>query len=363
MILMALDHTRDFVHRGAMLFSPTDLTKTTPILFFTRWVTHFCMPVFMLTAGMGIFLWWRRGHSKGELSGFLWTRGLWLAFLEVTVMRLAYNFNFSPRFLWLLLVLWIFGICMLGMAVLARLPLKLLALLSVAMIVGPRLRAPGWIGNIVFQPGVFVMSGINVLMSYPLIPWIGVMAGGFCLGQVFLLAPELRRRILLRTGLGMMAAFIVIRALNVYGDPSPRASGLLSFLNCSKYPPSLDFLLMTLGPALFVLAYLEHWRFKPGNPLIVFGRVPLFYFVLHFYLIHLVTVILAWARYGRATLAFMFNPIPTMGGPRDIFPPDFGYSLWVAYLVWIVVVATLYPACRWFSHIKATRREWWLSYL
>jgi uncharacterized membrane protein len=377
MIIMALDHVRDFFHVGAA-FSPTDLTRTTPILFFTRWITHFCLPVFVFAAGMGVFLFGQRNHTKGQLSRFLWTRGVWFIVLELTVMQVAYNFNFSFRYIILLLILWIFGMCMIAMAALVHLPVRWLAALSVVVILfhncldgigASQFGSAAWVWNLLHQPGVFMVAGKPVLVTYPLLPWIGVMTGGYCFGQVFLMEPAKRRQIMLRAGLALMIAFVVIRAVNLYGDPGPWAhqtSGVftvLSFLNCTKYPGSLDFLLMTLGPSLLLLAYLDRRTFKAGNPLIVFGRVPMFYFILHFYLIHALVALAAWLRYGRSASAFIFNLLPSMGGPAQLFPANFGYPLWVVYAVWILTVVLLYPLCRWFARVKATRSDWWLSYL
>ncbi|MGZ7091233.1 MAG: DUF1624 domain-containing protein [Candidatus Angelobacter sp.] len=377
MVIMALDHIRDFFHVGAMSFSPTDLSRTTAVLFFTRWITHFCLPVFMFAAGMGVFL-FGRSHAKGEISRFLWTRGLWFIVLELTVMQLAYNFNFALRYLILLLILWIFGICMIAMAALIHLPIRWLAVLSVAVMVlhncldgirAAQFGSAAWVWNLLHQPGVLSVAGKMVLVSYTFVPWIAVMAAGFCFGKVFQLEPAARRQIMLRLGLALTIAFIVVRAVNSYGDPAPWAhqkSGVftaLSFLNCTKYPGSLDFLLMTLGPALLVLAWFDRRTFKPANPLVVLGRVPMFYFILHFYLIHALTVLAAWLRYGSSVGRFMFNPLPSMGGPEKLFPPNFGYSLWTVYAVWLLVVVLLYPLCRWFANVKATRRDWWLSYL
>jgi uncharacterized membrane protein len=378
MVIMALDHVRDFIHRGAMNFSPTDLTRTTPLLFFTRWITHFCAPVFMFTAGMGAYLWWKRNRTKGQLSQFLVTRGLWLVVLELTVMRLAYNFNFSLRYPILLLVLWVLGVCMIGLAGLVALPIRLLAWLSIAVIAlhncldgvqATRFGPAAGLWNLIHQVGAFQIGGISVVVGYPIIPWIAVMAAGFCFGQVFEMPAAVRRRILFRTGAICVVAFIVIRFLNGYGDPAPWSTQktaigtLLSFLNCTKYPPSLDFLLMTLGPALLLLGVLDQLPLKATNWFVVFGRVPLFYFIAHFYAAHAVGILLALLRYGRASFPFLFQPMPSMGGARQLFPADFGYDLWVAYAVWALIVVCLYPACRWFAKVKATRRTWWLSYL
>lgn len=377
MVIMALDHVRDFFHADVMVFSPTDLSRTTTILFFTRWITHYCLPVFMFAAGMGVYL-YGRSRTRGELSRFLWTRGLWFIALELTVMRFAYNFNFSLRFLLLLLILWIFGICMIAMAAFIYVPMRWLAALSVAVIVlhncldGIRAQHFGsaaWAWNLLHQPGVIPVAGKPALVTYTFLPWIAVMAAGFCFGRVFEQEPTERRSVMLRLGLAMTILFIALRALNHYGDPAPwtpQKSALftaLSFLNCTKYPGSLDFLLMTLGPALLVLAWFDRLAFKPANPLVVFGRVPMFYFILHFYLIHVLAVLAAWLRYGSSAAGFIFNPLPSMGGPRALFPANFGYSLWTAYGVWLLVLVLLYPVCRWFAGVKSRRRDWWLSYL
>lgn len=195
------------------------------------------------------------------------------------------------------------------------------------------------------------------------------MAVGFCFGRVLTLDPQARRSITLKLGLAMASGFVVIRALNFYGDPAPWAHQksalftVLSFVNCTKYPASLDFLLMTLGPGLLVLAYLDGHPLKRTNPLVVFGRVPFFYFIVHFYVIHSVLVLIAWVWYGRAAFGFMFNPVPSMGGPKQLFSANFGWSLAFVYAVWIVVVVLLYPLCKRFAEIKSTRRDWWLSYV
>jgi uncharacterized membrane protein len=378
MVLMALDHVRDFIHRGAMSGSPTDLATTTPALFLTRWVTHICAPTFMFTAGLGAFLWWQRGRTRGELSAYLLTRGLWLIVLEVTVMRLAYDFDLAQQYPVLLLVLWALGACMVGLAILVWVPARMLAITTLAVIalhnladsVDPApLGAASWMWNLLHQPGAFGVAGATVIVGYPLVPWIAVMALGFCSGWIYQMDRQPRRRVLGLTGAAFVLGFVILRAVNAYGDPVPwapqgsSAFTVLSFLNTTKYPPSLAFLLMTLGPALLLLAWLDRPTLTSSSPLVVFGRVPLFYFVVHFYAAHAAAAILALIRYGRSALVFIFHPVPSMGGPRDLFPPDFGYELWVAYAVWAGLVLALYPVCRWFARVKARPREWWLSYL
>lgn len=379
MVVMTLDHVRDFFHRDAMLFSATDLTKTTPVLFFTRWITHFCLPVFMFCAGMGTFLWQQRGgRTRGELSRFLLTRGLWFVALELTVMQFAYDFNVSSTNLVLLLILYIFGVCMIALAALIHLPFRLLAVVSLAIIAlhncldgiaGARFGAEAWAWDLLHQPGVFQCAGRLVLVTYTLLPWVGVMAAGFCFGKLYTLDSATRRRIMLRIGLAATLAFFALRIVDRYGDPAPWSTQtsavftILSFLNCTKYPGSLDFLLMTLGPAILLLAWFDGRSAWAANPLAVFGRVPMFYFILHFYLIHALLALFSLVRYGGAAFGFIFNPLPSFGGPSQLFPPNFGYSLWTVYAVWLVVVAALYPLCRWFANVKARRRDWWLSYL
>jgi uncharacterized membrane protein len=255
---------------------------------------------------------------------------------------------------------------MIGMAALVAVPTRLLALLSIAVIALHQLIRPV---SVIHQVGAFQLAGVTIVVGYPLIPWIAVMAAGFCAGRLFQMQAITRRRILFTIGIACVLEFVVIRMINGYGDPTPwstqktAVATVLSFLNCTKYPPSLAYLLMTLGPALLLLAFFDRAPLKATNPLVVFGRVPLFYFVAHFYAAHAAEAVLAWLRYGRASLAFLFQPIPSMGGSPQLFPPDFGYDLWVVYAVWAFIVAGLYPACKWFAKLKATRRSWWLSYL
>jgi uncharacterized membrane protein len=373
MIIMALDHTREFFHIGAMSFQPEDLARTTTVLFFTRWITHICAPVFMFTAGMGAFFWLRRGRTTGELAHFLWKRGLWLFVLELTVLRFAVNFHFVNGLIFLS-ILWALGCSMIALGFLVRIPIPVLTAFSIGLIVTHNLAdsvaashfgAAAGLWNILHQPGIFRVDGVSVLAAYPLVPWIAVMALGYCFGPVMTMDPSRRRRWMVRIGLGLTLAFLAVRGINVYGDPNPwtQVPGMtvLSFLRCNKYPPSLDFLLMTLGPALLLMAWLDQFVFTKINPSIVFGRVPLFYFLVHFFLIHLLAFPFAFIRYGHA--AFLLDPAPSMGGPANLYPPGYGYPLWVVYAVWFAVVALMYPICLWYARLKERRRDWWLSYL
>lgn len=375
MVLMAIDHTRDYVHAAAMAFPPEDLTRTTAAIFFTRWITHVCAPVFMFTAGLGAWFRLERGGSVADLSRFLWTRGLWLIVLEFTVVKLGFFFNLDYSSL-ILLVLWALGMSMIVLAALVHLPYAALLAVGFGMIAlhnltdGVDARSFGafaWLWQVLHQQSLIATPGPLLIVAYPLVPWLGVMAVGFCFGRVYRLPSERRRRLLTRLGLILTAAFVVIRAANGYGDPRPWAVQdtplltLVSFLNCTKYPPSLAFLLMTLGPAIASLGWLESRRPGARNPLLVFGRVPLFYFVLHIPLIHLLAIGMTWMRYGAAP--FLFLPPPTLGTPRSVFPPDYGWSLWVVYAVTAAAVALLYPMCLWFARLRVRRREWWLGYL
>lgn len=379
MVIMLLDHTRDFTHWGAQQFDPTDLARTSPALFLTRWVTHFCAPVFVFLAGTGAFLQLSRGKTKAQLSRFLWTRGLWLILLEFTVVRFGVFFNLDYSFLGVAQVIWVLGWSMIALAGLIYLPLKVVGGLGVGMILlhnlldplqvaqwqGPASKVPDaaaklWM--VLHQQGAFPIVGSAspvVYVLYPLIPWIGVMAAGYAFGAVYDLEPGRRRQLLLRLGLCLTAAFLALRALNFYGDPSRwsvQKSGVitvLSFLNATKYPPSLLYLLMTLGPAMLALWWFERpVRNAIGRALVTFGRVPLFFYVLQWYTAHLIGIGLHLAA-GK----------PIGGSPGGAPLPNFGFGLGVTYLAWIGGTLLLYPLCRWFAAVKARRRDWWLSYL
>ena len=368
MILMALDHTRDFF--GIPGQNPTNLATATAGLFLTRWVTHFCAPVFFLLTGTGAFLSLRR-RTPAELSRFLVTRGLWLIVAEGVLLRcLAYQFNFDFR-VTMLLVLWALGWAMITLALLVRFPAWVATAFGVVLIAGHNLldsvksAHPLW--AILHQPGFVLNTPEHVVFAaYPLIPWVGVTAVGYGLGQIYRWDAERRRRFLLRLGLALTAGFFVIRGLNVYGDPSPWAAQrsslftVLSFFNVTKYPPSLSFLLMTLGPALLLLRAVD--RRVPGllRPAVVIGKVPMFYYMLHFALIHLLAVVTCWVGWGSPH--WMFES-PDLGHHPFTPPPGWGWQLPVVYLAWALVVLLMYPLCRWFAGVKARQTDAWLSYL
>ena len=363
MILMALDHVRDFFHTDAQLFQPDDLTRTTTAIFLTRWVTHFCAPVFMLTAGASAWLWQRNTTATPrELSLFLIQRGFWLVLLDVTVLRFGMDFTFQAHLV-ILNVLWALGWSMVLLAFLSRLPRPMLMAMSVAVIALHNLTDAfrgGWLWKLMHQPGPIQIGSYTVIPGYPLVPWFAVMALGFSIGPIFEYTAEARRRWLIRTGALLTAGFLFLRVVNVYGDPSPWRGTLLSFLRVSKYPPSLEFLLMTLGPALLLLAFLEYRGSNPAGPLVTFGRVPLFYFLGHFLLAHGLALLLAWGRYGQ--VGFALHPAPSMGSLPGLYPSGYGYSLGSVYLIWVGVVIAMYPLCVWCCRYKRNHAAAWLRY-
>jgi uncharacterized membrane protein len=361
MILMALDHTRDFF--GVATISPTDMAHTTAPLFFTRWITHFCAPVFFLLTGTSACL-ALRGKSKGQLSRYLFTRGLWLIFLDLVVFRcLGLQFNFDSHVI-LLEVLWALGWAMMVLALLVHLPRAALATFGLVLIAGHNLldpiRSADPLWSILHAPRFILQTPQHsILVVYPLIPWVGVTAVGYSLGVIYDWPPERRRALLFRCGVACTAAFIVLRATNTYGDPGSWTTAL-SFLNTSKYPPSLLFLLMTLGPALIVLGAVDGRTPSLLRPASIFGKVPLFYFLVHVPLIHLFAVLVCLVRYGH--VHWMFET-PSVNQFPVAFPPGWGFSLPVVYLVWACVVCSLYPLCYWFASVKQRRSSRWLSYV
>ena len=372
MILMTLDHVRDFF--GASV-NPTDPAQATVPLFFTRWVTHLCAPTFFLLTGTGAYLARQRRTTK-DLSQWLLTRGLWLIVLELTAFRcLGYQFNFDYR-VTMLLILWALGWSMITLSALVHLPLAAVTAFGIVLIATHNLFdsvpassfgtfAPLW--SMLHAPNVIVADPNHVVfVAYPLVPWIGVTAAGYGLGQVFGWAPARRRHFLLRLGAGLTAAFTILRLVNVYGDPIRWTSQqfgvrtVLSFLNTNKYPPSLLYLLMTLGPAILILWMVDTGTPRIFRPALVLGRVPLFYFLLHMPLIHLLALIVCYVRYGEVHWMFESARLDQFPMAR---PPGWGYSLPVVYMVWIGVVLALYPVCRWFGTLKQRRDDLWLTYL
>ncbi len=382
MVIMLLDHVRDFTHAAAFQFDPLDLAKTTPAIYATRWITHFCAPVFVFLAGTGAWLQQARGKPPVELSRFLLTRGAWLVFLEFTAVRVGAMIQADYRFLGFMQVIWAIGISMIVLAALVRLPWAAVLALGLAMVLGHNaldgIRVAAWTGPgspvpsltaklwmIVHQGGAFPVAGWPspvIAFFYPLLPWVGVMALGYCFGKVYGMEPGERREWLVRLGAAMVLGFLILRASNLYGDPGkwePQRNALftaLSFLNCQKYPPSLLYLLVTLGPAMFALAWFEGGtRGFLGKAFITFGRVPLFYYLLQWPFAHGFAWILH--RLAGKPTAWMREP------PFGPTPPGIGFDLWVVYTGWILGVVLLYPLCAWFAGVKARRKDWWLSYL
>jgi uncharacterized membrane protein len=374
MVIMALDHVRDFFHQGALTSNPTDLTTTSPALFFTRWITHFCAPTFVFLAGLSIYLSATRKPKK-DLTYFLISRGLWLILLEVVVVRFAFMFNmyFDITFFQ---VIWVIGASMVCMAGLIHLKSNAVLFIGLLLTFGHNaadgiqlqndqplfalwvlLRQTGFVG-ITPQNGLFV--------SYPLLPWLGIMMLGYSLGRLYQnYSSEQRRAILVRLGIGTIVLFIVLRFINIYGDPVPWSTQknplftLMSFLNCTKYPVSLLYTLMTLGPILLLLMFLDNKKFNPANPFVVFGRVPLFYFILHFYIIHVASLLFFMQKTNRSLDEIDFHFSKGFGG----ITAEGGYSLAITYVAWIILVILLYPICLWYNRYKSTHDYKWLSYL
>jgi len=379
MVIMALDHTRDFF--TFVRFSPEDMAHTNLALFFTRFITHYCAPTFSFLAGTGAYLSTRRGKSISQVSYFFFTRGLWLVIVELTIVDFAWGF--AP---WVQGgVIWGLGWSMVAMALIVRLPVRWIAALGVVMIATHNLLDginPAsfgkfyWAWILLHSPGRIALTD-NFAFSarYVLIPWVGVMSAGFAFGA--LLSRPDRRKWILTLGFSLTAAFLLLRAVNLYGNGTaglpfgyPRAAGpwsvhptfsmtVISFFNTLKYPPSLDYLLMTLGPALVLLGLLDGVKAERGftRVLLVFGRVPMFYYVLHLYTIHLLAIVVSLAFHQPVLHGSVIADFAQK-------PPGYGHSLPFVYAMWILAVAILYLPCRWFMEFRARHRDWaWLSYL
>ncbi len=373
MILMALDHVRDYFHADAFLYDPLDLDKTSPLLFFTRWITHYCAPIFMLLAGTSAFLVGERKGTKA-LASFLFRRGLFLVIMEFTVINFGWYFNI--RFTSFdFIVIWSLGMSMIALAGMVYLPKKIILAIGIVLVAGHNLLdnvhvagrgAGAFLWSLLHEPNGFKFGSKQIFVGYPLLPWIGTIALGYSLGSLYSKTMDAakRKKYLLWLGGGAILLFIILRYINIYGDLFPwhkQGSPLytvLAFIRVHKYPPSLDYLLMTIGPALVFLAMAETKLNRPGKFISVYGRVPMFYYILHIYLIHLLAMIatnfcghqwtdMIWTSWGSN---------PNLGG--------YGFSLAVVYGVWVSVILLLYPVCRWYDRYKSSHREkWWLGYL
>jgi uncharacterized membrane protein len=374
MIIMALDHVRDYFHNDAFQHDPLDPGTTTPILYFTRWITHFCAPTFVFLAGTSAYMIGLR-KTKAELSSFLIKRGLWLVLIEVVVISLGWTFN--PLYNTIIFqVIWAIGISMLLLGVAVRLPYGVVFAIGALIVFGHNLldypeaahkHEVGFLWDLLhdsrFDTFTFAPNRI-LIVAYAFLPWTGIMFMGYAAGKLFEPTVDTRKRqkTLLLLGTGLIVLFVVLRLLNGYGNPlpwTPQQNGMatfLSFMNINKYPPSLMYACITIGPALVVLALLEHVQNRFTEFVKIFGRVPFFYYVLHLYLIHLLTVILFFAKgYGTKDIVgqtpFLFRPV------------TFGFDLWLVYIIWIAVILLLYPLCKWYNKYKSEHTQWWLSYI
>jgi uncharacterized membrane protein len=375
MVIMALDHTRDFYHHATGVFDPTDLTKTNPALFFTRIVTHFCAPTFVFLSGISAYISSQRKSLK-ELSLFLFTRGVWLIFLEFTVVRFGLVFNLYYDFI-IFQVIWVIGASMVVLAGLIFLGHRIVLAIGLILVFGHNLLdviqlGPEHNGHMVWliiQQSGFVASGSGefYLIAYPLLPWLGIMLTGYGAGLIYNKTFDSARRknILMYTGLASIFIFIVLRYTNVYGDPSSWSTQknmmftFMSFLNVTKYPVSLQYTLMTLGPVLIIMSWMENLKTNILEPMRIIGRVPLFYYILHFYIIHFTSlcVYMIVSDVSWSDIDFHFSK--GFGG----IPAGTGYALGWVYVAWISIVVALYPLCRWYHHYKSTHQHWWLGYL
>jgi len=365
MVIMALDHTRDFF--TTTRFNPTDLTQASTALFITRFITHYCAATFVFLAGTGAFLSLSRGKTKGEAARFLLSRGIWLIILEVTLINWGFSMNhgtwqFQMDYSFVFFqVIWVIGISMIILAGLIYLPVEAIGIIGLILILGHNAFdniAPKSLGETggTFWQFLHVQSMFNyahgtrhIFILYPIIPWIGVMATGYSFGTIFKLDAAKRKKLLVTIGCSALLLFVLIRSFNLYGDPDHWTKQpvwyrtVLSFINAQKYPPSLDYLLITLGPVMILLAYLEGVKNRVTDIFLVFGRVPLFYYLCHIYLLQLL-----------AYIAFKITEAEHI---------TYGFGLPVVYGVWLLAVFILYFPSNWFMKYKQTHKQWWLSYL
>ena len=366
-LLMALDHVRDFFNADALYFDPTDLARTYPALFLTRFITHYCAPTFVLLAGVSAFLHGTKLDDRRALARFLLTRGVWLILLDAFVVSPVWTLELGQFHLG---TLWAIGFSMIALAGLIFLPSRAVLVAGVLILVSHNLLdplraaqfgawAPFW--SLLHEPGA-LRFGLPGGVSYPVLPWIGIMALGYGLGPIFLVPASVRARQLTRLGLALIALFLLLRGTNFYGDPRPWSTQgdtvmtSLSVLNVTKYPPSLLYTLVTIGPIFLLLPLMERFGGFAGEVLATYGRVPLFIYLLHLYAAHAAAIALGLAE------GFGFHQLRGFG--VQAVPPDgLGLSLAGTYAAWILIMAALYPACRWFAGVKRRRNNWWLSYL
>jgi len=375
MIIMALDHTRDFFHREAFTDDPLNLATTTPILFFTRWITHFCAPVFVFLAGTSAYFQSLR-KSKQELSLFLITRGLWLILMEITFVNFAFSFD-TDFGITGLQTIWSIGISMVILGLFIWLPFPAVLITGLLIVLchntldpfeATRIRQPISITYDLLHRVNFhhLWGNHNLLILYPFLPWTGLMMVGYGFGKLFTsYEGEKRKRILTWLGFGVIAYFIALRISNAYGDANHWSQqknllySALSFINTVKYPPSLLYMCMTIGPAILFLAFAGNVKNRFTRIVTVYGRVPFLFYILHFYVLHTLSTIFFLARGHSFNEGLKIYP----NSLSKFIIPGEGYSLWIVYLVWIGVVALLYPICKWFSDYKREHKQWWLSYL
>jgi uncharacterized membrane protein len=373
MIIMALDHVRDLIHRSSVIHSPTDLSTTTPILFLTRWITYLCAPIFVFLAGASAYLSFKRKDNIKESRKFLLKRGLWLILLEFTIVNLGLFFDAGFHTL-IFEVIATIGFGFIVLSAVPRLPLKFIAIAGlviifchalVSLIPLPTGSSANMVLSLFFNPGASMLTSNRAfVMAYPPIPWLGIMLVGFAAGKLFELETGDRKKIFLKIGLGSLLLFVLLRFIKIYGDPSPwshqinNVFSFLSFMNISKYPPSLLFCLVTLGIMFLILAFAEQVSGRMRDIPIVYGKTPLFYFVVHFYLIHfLLIIILLLQGFHRVDLNFASG---SFGRPNGAIS---GLPLWAIYLIWIGVVVILYKPCAWFGKYKSAHDYWWLKYI
>jgi len=368
MILMAIDHVR--VYSGVPAGGPTFG------VFFTRWITNFVAPAFVFLAGTSAWLYGRKLSDRWSLSRFLISRGLWLIFLELTFLRVAWTFNFDFQHYLLAGVIWMIGWCMIALAGAVYLPrpaiasigISLIALHNLSNLFRPQLAhafgpdGPNWFLRILYFGGAVDIgkSGPPLLVLFVLVPWVGLMFAGYAFGPVIKQPAESRRRIYLQLGLALTGLFVALRFLGIYGDPRPwDRHSLFSFLNTAKYPASLEFLCMTIGPMFLLWALVEGWSGRVARIIETFGRVPMLYYLLHIPLIHAAACVVSLLREGHIN-AWLFANHPLDPGPQ---PPGYMWSLPLLYLVYAVCLVLLYFPCRWYANLKATKRTKLLSYI